>query len=82
MPAKSTFLTVITILILIVLSWLNLLHHTQAAGAIAQGEPEPTELAGFHLISATDGWLQLGQHLYSVFHRAMAAVTRLRPPAL
>lgn len=65
MPAKSTFLTVITSLILMVLSWWpNLLHLTPAAGAIAQGEPEPTELTGFRLISATDGWLRLGQHLY------------------
>jgi hypothetical protein len=62
MPPKSTFLTVITILILMVLP--NLLHHTPAAGAIAQAEPEFTQLAGFHLLSATDGWLRLGQHLY------------------
>jgi hypothetical protein len=61
MPAKSTFRTAITSLMLVVLPWWpNLLHLTPGAGAIAQTELEPSELAGFHLISATDGWLRLG----------------------
>lgn len=35
-----------------------------AASVLAQDEARPNELAGFRLISTTEGWLWLGQHLY------------------
>ncbi len=35
-----------------------------AASALAQSQTQPVKLAGFRLISATAGWLRLGQQLY------------------
>ncbi len=64
-PSFSRRLAGLALLVLLFLTPLppvvRLLHDTVA---LAQGEAEPNGLAGFHLISATEGWLQLGQHLH------------------
>jgi photosystem II stability/assembly factor-like uncharacterized protein len=81
MSAKSSSFTAIVSSILIVLSWPTLLHLTPAAGAIAQVEPKQLELAGFRLISASDGWLRLGQHLYWTRDSGQSW-TEITPPTL
>lgn len=56
MPLKSFFFALIASLVFSQL--------TPATNILAQDETGPNELAGFRLISATAGWLRLGQHLY------------------
>ena len=63
MPPKFAFFTVLTSFILLVLPWWQ--HPLQLSpAASAQAGPEPIEVTGFDLISASEGWLRLGQHLY------------------
>jgi photosystem II stability/assembly factor-like uncharacterized protein len=64
MPVKSILLPIVSHSILTLLFFQTLFSLAPAVGARAQVQPAQIELAGFHLISATEGWLRLGQHLY------------------
>jgi hypothetical protein len=64
MPVKTLLLPIVSYSILTILFFQNLFFFTPAVGVSAQGQPEQIELAGFHLISADEGWLRLGQHLW------------------